>query len=313
MAEQGGIRRKLAVVQQPAGPPASAAERGWPLALARAARDSFALGLEVTRLTAGVHSLAVLLELPPERALIAVLEGPGDALGLLVIAPGTLAAMTEVQTMGRVLPQPPLPRKPTRTDAAMVAGFIDAALADLETGLLAEADRVWASGFRYASFLDDARPLGLLLEDAAYRVLQAELALAEGVRQGQMLLALPASGRGQRPPAVVPPAVQAGAAQQFQAALALQVMASACVIEAVLCRLSLPLAQVMALAPGDVLALPLATVDRIACEGLTGQKLAEGRLGQHRGQRALRLALPGAEVLSGAGALAALPGVGQAG
>ena len=54
------------------------------------------------------------------------------------------------------------PRKPTRTDAAMVAGLIDAALAGLEQALLQEADLVWAGGFRYASFLDDARPIGLL-------------------------------------------------------------------------------------------------------------------------------------------------------
>ena len=49
--------------------------------------------------------------------------------------------------------------------------MVDAALEGLEIALAEEADLIWADGFRYASFLDDPRPLGLLLEDIAYRCL----------------------------------------------------------------------------------------------------------------------------------------------
>ncbi|HEX9859345.1 MAG TPA: flagellar motor switch protein FliM, partial [Paracoccaceae bacterium] len=151
------IRRKLAVAQR-AEPPTGGAERQWPLALARAARDTMALVLEVPVLEATRRSLAELLDLAPERALVLVLEGPAEGLGVMMIAPPVLAALIEAQTMGRVQTGPALPRRATRTDAAMVAGFIDAALTGLEAALAAEEDLIWAGGFRYASFLDDPRP-----------------------------------------------------------------------------------------------------------------------------------------------------------
>ena len=158
------IRRKVAVARAMALEGGPGADRGWRLALARAANDEIGLAMEVTRLAIERRSLADLLELVPERALIAVLEGPCEGLGLIALAPPVLAAMIEQQTIGRVAAGPVAPRRPTRTDAAMVAGLIDRALADLETGLEQDMDRVWAAGFRYASFLDDPRPLGLLLE-----------------------------------------------------------------------------------------------------------------------------------------------------
>src|SRR5690606_32291969 len=100
----------------------------------------------------------------PDRALIVMLEGPKDGLGLLVLSPEVLAGILEMQMVGKVSPAPPLSRRPTRTDAAMVSGLIDRAMGGLESELLQSDDLIWTSGFRYASFLEDARPLALLLE-----------------------------------------------------------------------------------------------------------------------------------------------------
>ncbi|WP_444665717.1 FliM/FliN family flagellar motor C-terminal domain-containing protein [Cereibacter changlensis] len=285
------IRRKIEASTKPADEGLAGAERGLRMALARAARDCFTLDLEVARLGCDRRSLAELLELPPELSLIAVLEGPREALGLIVLSPPVLAAMIEVQTIGKVAASPPLSRRPTRTDAAMVAGFIDRALEMLEDDLAADPDLIWAGGFRYASFLDDPRPLGLLLEDCAYRVLRAELVLALGAKTGGLLLVLPAEGRGERPAGTVDlhdPAEE----RAFSAALEAQVMAADCVLEGVLHRVSLPLAAVMALEPGSLLPLPMAALERIGLEGSDGRRLAEGRLGQNRGMRAVRLAPP---------------------
>jgi flagellar motor switch protein FliM len=288
--DQGAIRRKLAAGRAPAPAEVAGVERGWRMALARGARDALALRLEVTSLALGRRSLTELLELPPPRALIAVLEGPGEALGLLVLSPTVLAAMIEVQTMGRVSPAPAASRKPTRTDAAMVAGFIDRALADLDAGLQADPDLVWAGGFRYASFLEDARPLALLLEDAAYRVAEAAVDLGDGAKSGAILLALPADGRGRRPAPPAAPRTEPPPEQVFAEALTQQVMQVDCVLQAVLTRITLPLSAVMAAQPGDVLPLPFASLDRVAFEGMDGRRLGEGRLGQNRGMRAVRLA-----------------------
>ena len=284
------IRRKIAASAAERGEGVPGADRGWRLALARAARDRLKLPLEVTRLTPGQMSLVEVLDVPPELALIAMLQGPGEGVGLMVLAPEVLAAMIEVQTLGKVATTPLAPRKPTRTDAAMVADVVDAALEGLETALAEEADLIWAGGFRYASFLDDPRPLGLLLEDVAYRVMRCEVALGHGARAGQVVLALPAEGRGRspmRPQAMAEAEAQAGPA--FAAALAAQVEAADCVLDAVLARVTLPLTRVLDLAVGEVLTLPRASIDRLSFVGLDGRSLSEGRLGQQRGMRAIRL------------------------
>lgn len=293
-ADDSAIRRKLASAKAEAQDGGPGADRSWRVALARAARDELKLPLEVRRLALARVGLAEVMELPPERALIAVLEGPGEGLGVLILAPEVLQAMVEVLTIGKVATTAPLAdRRPTRTDAAMVAPMLDAALTDLERALEQEADLVWAGGWRYASFLDDPRPLGLMLEDFGYRVLKAEVDLANGARQGVVQLILPAEGRG-RPPArgaaTRSSHDDAHAHRAFAEALAEEVETVESTLVAVLMRLSVPLSGVMGLSVGDVLPLASASLDRISLEGGDGRKLAEGKLGQNRGMRALRLA-----------------------
>lgn len=287
---QGGnvLRRKILASRPQVSEGGPGADRGWRLALARAARDDMKLGLEVAGLTLERRSLAELLEMTPDHGLITVLDGPREGLGLLMFSAPVLAGMIEAQTIGRVATGPVAARKPTRTDAAMVAGMIDAALSGLETTLAQEADLVWAGGFRYASFLEDARPLGLLLEDIPYRVLVADVVLAQGARRGAVILALPAEGRGQMPQDARPVADE-DHGPAFAEALAAQIEASDCTLEAVLARISLPLSRLMDLRVGEVMALPRAGIDRISFEGLDGRAVAEGRLGQNRGMRAVRL------------------------
>ena len=93
-AQQDGVmRRKIAAAKAQLAEGGPGADRGWRLALARAARDRLSLPLEVTALAIQRHSLTELLELPPQQALIAVLQGPADGMGLLILSPPVLAAM----------------------------------------------------------------------------------------------------------------------------------------------------------------------------------------------------------------------------
>lgn len=291
------LRRKAARVGPRDAVGGPGADRSWRVVLARAARDAMALGIEVTQLDQSRVSLAELLDMPTDHALIAVLEGPKDGLGLMAISAPLLAAMTEMQTIGRVAGLLPTSRKPTRTDAAMTAGFIDMALCGLEAALADEADLVWAGGFRYASFLEDPRPLGLLLEDFSYRALVADVSIEGGARLGQILLALPADGRGQRPRLALPVSPDVAVGHAFAADLAAQVEGVNCVLHAVIHRLKCPLSMVLGMQVGDVLALPVATVDRVTFEGLDGLRLSDGRLGQNKGMRAIRLTPPAQQPL----------------
>ncbi len=283
------LRRKVAAMKTQAAEGGPGADRGWRLALARAARDKLKLQLDFRSTSLERLSLAEILELPPDRALIAVLDGPEEGLGAIILGPAVMAGFIEAQTMGRVKSTELVPRRPTRTDAAMVAGVLEAALQGLEAALIEEADLTWAGGFRYASFLDDPRPLGLLLEDIPYRVLRSEVDLAGGARSGEVLLILPAEGRGQGPASKVDMAAPVDHGHAFIQALTERINGSTSRLEAVLARVVMPLSAVMALVEGAVLPLPQATLDQISLEGLDGRRVAEGRLGQNRGMRAVRM------------------------
>lgn len=298
MAKAGIIRRKIAASRAVTAEGGPGADRGWRIGLARAARDLMKLSLDVQSLVVERRSLAELAELVPDRALIAILDGPREGLGAIILSQPILSGFIESQTIGRIRPQDHVPRKPTRTDAAMMVAMIDAALSGLEQALADEADLVWAGGFRYASFLDDPRPLTLLLEDAPLRLLRTGVSLAGGLRAGEILLALPAEGRGQRPAAAADSApMDHGPA--FAQALSDRVSGAQSRVEAVLARLTMPLAHVMALTEGMILPLQDAALDRISLEGLDGRHVADGKLGQNRGMRAVRLidkaAQPGAQ------------------
>ncbi|QYK39992.1 MAG: FliM/FliN family flagellar motor switch protein [Paracoccaceae bacterium] len=303
-----GIRRKIGA----SAPPAAAgrgAEAQWPLALARAAQGAGGLDLVAGDPRGGVASLAEVLDLLPERGLIMVLQGPGGATGIMALDPAVLAALVERQTLGRVTARAVAPRRPTRTDAAIAAGLVDGALAALDAALEEDGDRVWAAGFRSSVHLEDARPLGLLLEDASFRLLRVEASLGGGAKSGAVVLALPAAGRGSAPPPRSA-AGDAAAAMVFRAALAEQVMGAGATLEAVIARVTLPLSQVMALAPGEVLRLGAAAIDRIDLEGPDGLRVAGGRMGQTRGMRALRIQPESPAAARGQGSLA--PGIATA-
>ncbi|MEZ5911730.1 MAG: FliM/FliN family flagellar motor switch protein [Paracoccaceae bacterium] len=288
MTEQAStLRRKLGSAPQPAGEQ-SVATRALRIALARAADRAANLPLEVRTLDSQRRGLGEVLDNLPERAMNIVLEGPGEALGLLALSPGLTSALIEQQTMGRVSRTEPEPRRPTRTDAALVADFVESLCREFETALDGDPALGWAGGFHYASFLDDPRPLGLLLDDALYRLFPVNVELGNGARQATLILALPAEGRGHFATAVGAEPPDAGAARSWQEDMRDAVLASEARLDAVLARMTIPLDAVLGLKPGDMVPVATSALDRIVLE-TGGRHLAEGRLGQHKGNRALRL------------------------
>lgn len=269
-------------------------EQAWDMALRRAAQETISLRIDVISCRLRRMSVTEFLEMPGVRSLIGILDGPGEAMGVIVLSPEVLAGLVEVQTVGTVTTHAPMARKPTRTDAAMVAGFFDGALSELDMALTGQPEAVWAAGFRYASFLDDPRPLTLMLEDARWQVAEAEVSLAGGAKTGRILLALPAVGRGAKAADVA--GSQVAMAAKFTADLREQLDHATVMLEGVLGRIQLDLAALMALGVEDVLPLFGASLDTVQLEASDGRRLATARLGQARGMRALRiLRLDGAE------------------
>ncbi len=282
----GILRRKMARGGPGPVAGASGADQLWRLSFARAARASSGLVVDMGAQNLARRSLAEVLELVPDRALIALLDGPEGRHGVLALSAELMAGLIESQTIGRVLPAPPPPRRPTRTDAAMVMDGIDRALSGMEgEGPPADGLR-WPAGYRYASFVEDPRPLGLLLDDLPYLVAQTVVGFGEGGRSGQLVLALPEGDRVTTPAAA---ARGPDPAAEFARMLSDTVGEADCTLEAVLARTVLPLQAVLALAPGQMLPLTGAALDRIVLEGMDGRPVARARLGQARGLRALRL------------------------
>ncbi|MDZ7904969.1 MAG: FliM/FliN family flagellar motor C-terminal domain-containing protein [Cypionkella sp.] len=303
--------------------------RAWRLALARAARDQLKLAVGFQDIHQTQASLTEILETPMERALILMLQGAGDGMGLMIISGQMLAAMVEILTLTHLSHDAPDAgdlRKPTRTDAAMAVEFVDAALSGLETIVAETLGAVgvgndgadWAAGYRYAAFIDDPRPLHLMLEDGEYTLFSAELMLEDGARHGHIWLALPMAAPAQ--PVFDPPPLDANDAaaapaqgDTFTQDLANHVQGLPANLDACLAQISLPLERILRLQVGEVLALPLASLDQIDVKGIDGQRMGRARLGQNRGMRALRLTdTTFAQLRTPQGAVAAAQGHGTA-
>ena len=302
-AEQGkSVLRKKAEAGRPvADGVAMSPERAISSSLAKVAQDMLELPLQVTAIEETRRSLADLPETLEALSLLALIEGPSEALGLIALSPTTLQALIEMQTMGRLGKTPSGPRKATRIDAAMAADFIDALLGAIESMLIEDDAISWAGGFRYASHLDDPRPLGLLLEDVTFRVWTVQFALGGGgERSGGLLWAVPQKGRGahlKRDPSetqtegegATHAALAAAFAPPWEDQIERAVMGTPAVLNAVLHRMTLSLSAVLDFKPGMELPLRADSLEQITLEAQGRRKLSYARLGQSRGYRALRL------------------------
>ncbi len=270
-------------------PPPVTPERAIATAVARAAQDLYGLPVYPTEVTPLAATLAELTELLPDQALLAVVEGAGDGLGVIGLAPDLVAALIEFQVTGRVANRTAEPRKPTRTDAIICADFVNAVLQNLAQDPAVLHDFGWRGLWRYASFVDVPRPLALMLEDVGYRLARVTLRLGEGSQsEAQMLIALPAAR------VVSNPAAQVAQRQDrdddgFAALLAKKVHAAPVRLSGVLCRRQISLRELRQLAPGKQIALPAGAIHLAKLETARGDLIASGHVGERDGFYALRL------------------------
>ena len=299
------LGRYLARTRKPAGAgvtvsmvPKPTPERAISTAIGRAAQKSCALASFPVQAKAARSTLAEMIELLPDRALILVVEDFQGQHGIVALSPGFLSAVIEMQSMGRVFSHSPPERRPTRTDASICAEFVNVALAELasELGLLGVA--AGPSAFRFASFVEDPKPLELMLEDVIYHSFRLETRLGQGgAREGCFLAFRPGAdmdvtaalsdGTGPAMPAVA----DAGAVRTLSEA----VQAAPVTLHAVLCRKTISLRELRGLTPGASIALPFDAMSRTRLETPSGQVVVKGKLGALHGHRAIRIAAPPAQ------------------
>lgn len=238
----------------------------------------------VVELSRSTVSLAELVDMTEPGLFLALLEGPGDAMGMVWLCPTALSALVEAQTTGQVVAPAATdgpPRLPTRTDAALIAPMVDSFLHHAAERCAELPEGADVSGFLYGSFLDDRRPIGVVLDDLDYKVLQLRISLGQGMVTGLWTLVLPCS-------APVEAAMQ-DKNDDWESRLTGAVENSQVTLNAVLCRFKLTLKEALALTKGDVLRVPESALETLALTALNGAALATGRLGQARGFRAVRL------------------------
>ena len=244
-------------------------------------------------------SLSEVLDLADPGMFLALLDGPEDRIGLLLACPAVLASMIEAQTTGRVDHAPAPQRKPTRTDAALLSPLVDAFLGRMEQRCADLPQAAQVAGFAYGSFLDDPRPLALMLEEGMFSILQFQVALGFGARTGHWTVILPV-------PVTLASDDQCadgpGREDDWAARMQATVAASPVLVDAVLCRMKITLTEALRLRPGDVLRVPETALETLSLEGIGPVPLAVGRLGQARGQRAARLTADPGDLLDDTGA-----------
>lgn len=229
--------------------------------------------------------------------LLLLLDGPEGLVGLATFDREVMTGVTEVQTIQQVTQTPVDDRPLTPTDAAMTAPLIEAALAGLVENLADHPLRPQVEGYRFGAMLEDSRAAGLLLEAQSYRVFRANVDLALGRRRGAVSIVLPdRASAGNRD------GTQVGDELGPHANLLERVPAR---LDAILARVNMPLGKAEALQVGDLIHLPVNSLDGVEFVAGLGQLVARGRLGQMDGMRAVRLTWP---EVQGANADMAAPG-----
>lgn len=262
-------------------------------ALGRAAQAFHRLPVFVEKVEFGEMSLPELGELLPERALLSVVEAAHDQLGVVAICPALLASLIEMQALGRVTSRKPAPRRATRTDAAISADFVNAFLAEISRELGYRPDYPTFGAFRYTTFLDDPRPLALMLEDGEMLRLSLRFRIGPaGQRDGTLMLALPAPKTVRTPASsgqmlALPPS-EGVPSDAVVPDLSHAVQQAPIRLVGVLCRRKLSLRTLRELVPGALIPLGPNVLDEARLETPLGHLVAQGRLGEAEGFHAIR-------------------------
>ena len=281
----GSVLRRLAQAARPVAVSAPVTpSRALRMALTRAAQDQIGLAITVLGITEEVVTLDDLLRLiDPDMLLIALEEGEGLC-GVAGIDLQTRAAVIEMQTMGQLRGLPADPRPVTSTDAAMTAPLIAGFLDELSLGTQGTPLHGWVDGYAVGGRVGGVRAAGLALREAAYRLVRLTIDLGVAERQGAIMLTLPVTRDAA-------PVVVADPGHAWADLLGANVAQAPANLHAVLHRMRLPLHAVEGFRVGQVLSLPGIGVGSVRLEGPDGRLVAQARLGQSAGLRAVRLTL----------------------
>ncbi len=253
------------------------------LALTKSANDAIGLVLSVTSVAEEVAMLDDMLGGLSDDLLLIGLGRDGVQVGLVSIDLQLRAAIVEMQIVGALIDQAATERAPTLTDSRLCEPLLNAFLTAFPAAVSGTPLDGWADGAALDDRFRDVRSAGLVLADRKYRVVRMNVDLGVAERQGQIAIALPLVETALPQVAVDPDPVDWDAAFQDTA------QDAPASLEAQLHSFSVPLATIQGLSVDQLLPLPGCTVSSVKLRAADGTTVAQAKLGQIGGMRAVRL------------------------
>ena len=254
------------------------------LALTKAANDAAGLVLTVSSVAEEVNDLDAMLAGLPDGIMLVGLQRSGQLVGLIALDMQLRAAVLEMETMGVLSGQVADDRAPTQTDKVMCDPLLAGFLAAFPDAVRSTALEGWGDHVTHEARIADTRAAGLLLADVSYRLLQMDVQLGTTDRQGVLLMMLPFVEAVTEKPAPVPPLTPDWATEFTKV-----INDAPASLTALLHRFSIPLATAQKLHVGMVLQLPGCRVSSVKLIAADAKVVAQAKLGQSGGMRAVRI------------------------
>ncbi|MFY0619140.1 FliM/FliN family flagellar motor switch protein [Shimia sp.] len=250
------------------------------LGFALAAEKGMDLALDVTKVSHARLPHRALQATLDEQSLLAILEGQNGEPGALAVDMQVLAGLVEHQTLGQVIPKPVSDRAPTRVDAALITPFMEDALMRFVRMLAEEGEApYWLQHYKFGAMAIDTRTLSLAMTAQDYHMFVLDISLARGKKTGTMALIFPDI----QVLVEETPEDDISDAEKFQSTI----KQASTTLNAVIGKLSMPISSVQAFQVGEVLTLPEDPMRTAKLVSLTGEEVADVRIGQLDGMRAV--------------------------
>ena len=253
---------------------------GLQLGLARAGEDLWGLDVACSDVTQSLVDQQTALSHLDEDSLFLVLTAVDTTHALVAIERTVLAALIEIQTLGRVH-ETPLEKRPyTPTDAAMAWLYLDCVIRQFANSVEDREISQQISGYFLEENAEDLRAAGLWLPLGDYQLFSAKLDIARGKRAGSVQLLMP--HRDLPPPKVEHKPTNSEPVDNGFGLLPI-------CLETVFTKVRMPLSMACNLSPGDFIPMPPDILNQAQLHAANGFVVASGKLGQMNGLRALRL------------------------
>jgi len=285
------LRRMARAQDQPAAENPLTTSRAVRLALTKAANDTTGLVLSVKDVQEVQLALDDMLAQLDDGLMLIALQRGSEVAGLIALDMQMRAAILEVQTVGALINAVAEDRAPTGTDQTLATPLIKAFLAAFAEAVIGMELEGWVDQTEPGNRLSGTRDAGLTLTDCAYRMVRMDVDLGVAERQGIISVALPlAHAEPESTPVEEKPV---NWAEAFPA----NVAEAPARLDALLHKFHVSLARAQSLQVGTILPLPGCTVESVRLLAEDGQVVANAKLGQMGGKRAVRLqAAPKAEL-----------------